>query len=201
MHEKISKSRMANTLATLLTAVLFCGPSTTIAAPDMVSQHGDYPFLSASGDSCSFCHETESQGSWDRPDTWSDIPGEQTLEAAISVGRVKGAETTLFCLSCHDGVEAADKTASLMGGGYANGEYGSFTHPVSVGYAPGSLSGQTFQAAGLTTSASSHNGIDNLWFDGQVECVSCHAVHQENPRPNMLKTDKAHDTCMACHPM
>lgn len=201
MFKTKNNTRIAFNLAALLTSALLLGPATVLASPDLVSRHGDIPFLSGSEDSCTFCHESASPSSWERPSTWSDIPVEDSQEPTLAVGRVKGAETTLFCLSCHDGVEAADKTASLMGGGYSSAESGVFAHPVSVGYGPGSLSGQTFKAAGLSTDVTSHNGIDNLWFDGQVECVSCHAVHQESPRPNMLKTANSHDTCLACHPV
>ncbi len=162
----------------------------TLAIPLFaLSTQGDVPVMSrhehifsSSGDAllCSTCHDGG---------------------VVTAVGRVNGPATTVFCRSCHDGILSGnDNTGRLAVTLAITGERRT-VHPISVGFAPGSRAEQRFQQAGLTTRSGSQNGVDNLWFDGKVECVSCHAVHQENPRPNMLKTDKAHDTCMACHPM
>lgn len=146
----------------------------------LVSRHQE--IFPSSGDPavCSTCHDGD------------------TITA---IGPVNGQATTDFCRSCHEGILSGnDDTGRLASTLAITGERRT-VHPISVGFAPGSRAEQRFRRAGLNTRSGSQNGIDNLWYDGKVECVSCHAVHQERPRPNMLKTDRGHDTCLACHPM
>lgn len=165
------------------------------------SQHDFFPSTANGETTCGFCHNADGSGFQVRPTAWSDIPSSSSKTENLDPGPVNGQATTRFCQSCHDGILAGNDTTGRLAATLAmTGELRS-VHPVSVGFSPGSRAGKRFQQAGLTTRSGSQNGIDNLWYDGKVECVSCHAVHQESPRPNMLKTDRGHDTCLACHPM
>jgi len=165
------------------------------------SQHDFFPATADGETTCSLCHNAGGSAFQNRPTTWSDIPTTTSEITSTEVGPVNGSATTRFCQSCHDGIIAGnDATGRLASTLAITGELRS-VHPISVGFSPGSRAGERFQRAGLNARSGSQNGVDNLWYDGKVECVSCHAVHQENPRPNMLKTDQGHDTCLACHPM
>jgi len=178
LHATVSPLARLALLGTVI--VLLLAALSGQGAMSVISRHPDIFPVSSDAAICSACHD-----------------GSTTS----AVGRVNGLASTRFCQSCHDGILSGNDTTGRLTATLAiTGERRS-VHPVSVSFTPGGRAEERFQQAGLSTLSASQRGIDNLWFDGRVECVSCHAVHQQDPRPNMLKTDKAHDTCLACHPM
>jgi len=113
------------------------------------------------------------------------------------------------CLSCHDGTVALDSFAGSVGTttmtGPANlGTNLSNDHPVSFAYnnalaiADGELHPPTTQASGLGGSIAA----DMLFGTGntQVECASCHDVHNAaNLQFLLLKSNAGSALCLTCH--
>ena len=105
------------------------------------------------------------------------------------------AGVTKLCLSCHDGTVAIDSFGGATGtntiGGGANvGTNLDDDHPVSVTYEfgtdPDLKDPTTFTAARL--------------FSNQVECSSCHNVHNESGVDGLLVMSNADSAlCSQCH--
>ena len=113
---------------------------------------------------------------------------------------------SLACLSCHDGVQALDSLVNLPYK-YATAQTGNFIswgavdedlsndHPISVVYNPA-------QDAGFDTQANAE--LDGMVFftgtgSNQVECATCHQVH-DNEHGRFLRMDNQGSAlCLACH--
>jgi len=113
------------------------------------------------------------------------------------------------CLSCHDGTVALDSFGGSTGSNFISGpaNFGtdlSNDHPVSFTYnnalatADGGLHPPTTQASGLgdTISADMLFGTSS----DQVECASCHDVHNAaNLQSLLLKSNAGSALCLTCH--
>jgi predicted CXXCH cytochrome family protein len=110
------------------------------------------------------------------------------------------------CLSCHDGVQALDSLVNLpylyqtaQTGNFISwglvGEDLSNDHPISVVYNPAS-------DAGFDTQANAEaDGM--VFFTGtgsnQVECATCHQVHDNEHGRFLRVANDASSLCLACH--
>jgi predicted CXXCH cytochrome family protein len=106
-----------------------------------------------------------------------------------------------LCLSCHDGVTAVDS----YGG---NGFSGTNTMQSVVAW---QTVGQNYQGADISQEHpvsipptdpevlnTPLNGIE--YFGGNVECASCHDVHNESGQPFLLVRDNSDSSlCTSCH--
>ena len=113
------------------------------------------------------------------------------------------------CLSCHDGTVALDSFGGSTGSNFISGtaNFGtdlSNDHPVSFAYNnalatdDGGLHPPTTQASGLGGTISA----DMLFGPGsdQVECASCHDVHNAaNLQSLLLKSNAGSALCLTCH--
>jgi len=114
---------------------------------------------------------------------------------------------SLACLSCHDGVQALDSLVNLPYG-YDSAQTGNFIswglvgedlsndHPISVIYDPS-------QDLGNFETQASAEGDGLVFFTGtgsnQVECATCHQVH-DNEHGRFLRMENlASALCLACH--
>jgi hypothetical protein len=107
--------------------------------------------------------------------------------------------TSLQCLSCHDGTLAVDAygqvagAPTLMGGINPNADFGtdlSNDHPISIPIAGDTDGNINTTPAGLPL------------FSGNIECGTCHDVHNEDAvGANLLYIDNAADSalCQECH--
>ena len=134
-----------------------------------------------------------------------------TLYSSPTMNATTGqpAGVSKACLSCHDGTVALDSFGGSTGqnfiGGNANfGTDLSNDHPVSFAYtnalatADGGLHAPTTQASGLggTIAADMLFGAGNT----QVECASCHDVHNAaNLAFLLLKSNAGSALCLTCH--
>jgi predicted CXXCH cytochrome family protein len=136
---------------------------------------------------------------------YADLAG--TLDAT-DVGEPSGV--SLLCLSCHDGVTAIDSFGgasgtALMTGARNVGQDLSNDHPISFDYdaAQGDDSGllvSSTTAAPLTGSIADEMlfGVGNT----QVECASCHDVHDDSDGANasLLRITNVDSVlCLTCH--
>jgi len=113
------------------------------------------------------------------------------------------------CLSCHDGTVALDSFGGSTGSTFISGpaNFGtdlSNDHPVSFTYnnalatADGGLHPPTTEASGLggTIAADMLFGLGS----DQVECASCHDVHNAaNLQSLLLKSNAGSALCLTCH--
>lgn len=117
-----------------------------------------------------------------------------------------GAET-LACLSCHDGTTAIDSLHNTPGAGAwsSNGEVIPTTsfayvgtdlsddHPVSLTYTPGNAGLRAVDSIGNMVLFTNANGSN------QLECASCHQVHNDNLGSFLRVSAVDSAVCTACH--
>ena len=134
-----------------------------------------------------------------------------TLYSSPTMNATTGqpAGVSRACLSCHDGTVALDSFGgstgqTIIGGGANFGTDLTNDHPVSFTYnnalatADGGLHPPTTQSSGLggTIAADMLFGAGN----DQVECASCHDVHNAaNLQSLLLKSNAGSALCLTCH--
>lgn len=125
-----------------------------------------------------------------------------TLDA--TVGQPNGVSK--LCLSCHDGTVALDSfggaTGSTMITGSANvGTDLANDHPISFDYVAVAATDTGIYAE--TTAVTGITGITNisgLLSGTNMECSSCHDVHNKYGNNNLLvKGNSASALCLTCH--
>jgi hypothetical protein len=169
----------------------------------------------ATGEVCIFCH-TPHNANTNEPLWNHSLSG--TASFTIYTSATMNATETSFannsisglCMSCHDGATAitavtnASRTTITAGGtttgNAALGTTLSDDHPVGITYGVGPSNGGMVDA---TTAQG--NGIV-LFGTGndQVECSSCHDVHEwgtaaAGDRPFLIVSNNSSDLCQACH--
>lgn len=114
-----------------------------------------------------------------------------------------------LCLSCHDGTVAVDSFGGAIGTeflGDSDLNFGtdlSNDHPISFPYVVGE--GEELNPVNTTVTFGDGSGgtISNMLFDGQVECSSCHDVHNTKSGLNsdyLLLIDNTDSAlCLTCH--
>ena len=126
-----------------------------------------------------------------------------TLDA--TVGQPTGGSK--LCLSCHDGTVALDNFGGTTGGtNYISGDANIGTdlsddHPISFTYdaALATADGGLFDP---TTTNSGLGGTINadMLFGGQLQCASCHDVHNGSGQASLLlMSNDASALCLTCH--
>ncbi len=122
--------------------------------------------------------------------------------SAIRPYQARGVElddSTLLCLSCHDGVMASDvfsfahatRSPTPLGTSWIGS--GSLTsHPIGVKYP---LANQTYNPESAVTA----DGRIKL-PDGRVQCISCHDPHNTHRNRGMLvRSNDGSRLCLSCH--
>ncbi|MBI3885730.1 MAG: cytochrome C [Opitutae bacterium] len=160
------------------------------------------------GESCKVCHVPHHA-----EQTLADAPlwNHTTTVAAFTLYRSSTLHKTVgepgtrskACLSCHDGTVALNSFGGAVGGEFAAGRalVGpdlSDDHPVGIAF---------YHAPGLVCS-NCHGGrpmrlVSTLpFFDGKVECASCHDVHNQRVGgARLVRTTLAGSAlCLHCHP-
>ncbi|MFQ5773636.1 MAG: cytochrome c3 family protein [Kiloniellaceae bacterium] len=170
---------------------------------------------------CVFCHTPHNTADpatlpvplWNRQSSTTTFTmySSPTLDMVIAT-QPQGVSAA--CLSCHDGVTAFDALVNNPGitlpdtmgtGPEAVGAGGDLTndHPVSITYSVGTGPGQDpgFNAA----VAGKVNGLPLFRAPGgtgdgdQVECATCHNVHDPDFDPFLRISNAASALCTSCH--
>jgi predicted CXXCH cytochrome family protein len=157
---------------------------------------------------CVFCHTPHNSSKvaqlWNRElSTASYIPYSSSSMVAAP-GQPTG--TSKLCLSCHDGTIALGSTFSdplndieLQGGvttmpvtwdAYLGTNLAN-DHPVSFEY-------QSSGPDELLPAGSLPNGVE-LDQSGEVQCTSCHNVHDDTYGNFLVTTNRASNLCISCH--
>jgi predicted CXXCH cytochrome family protein len=112
------------------------------------------------------------------------------------------SEVSLICLSCHDGTIAPDVYAGshaiqwydLSTGGVEPGKTRLTSHPIGVVYPPRNTETDYNSAA-----AAEQKGKVRF-YDGRVQCTTCHDPHNTGRHQGMLRTSNERSRlCLACH--
>ena len=112
-----------------------------------------------------------------------------------------------LCLSCHDGTVAVDNFGDQTNGTYfltGNSNIGtglSDDHPISFTY-DATLASNDGGLYDPTTTNSGLGGTisEDLLIGGQVQCASCHDVHNGSGIDKLLrKSNDASALCLTCH--
>ena len=135
--------------------------------------------------------------------TQTFIPYGSATLTATDVAQPDGISK--LCLSCHDGTTAVDAFGgntgtSTIGPGGDVGLDLSDDHPISFAYTTalattdGGLENPSVQTSGLGGTIT-----EDLLFSNQLECGSCHDVH-DNSLPPFLRLDNGSSAlCLTCH--
>jgi len=108
-------------------------------------------------------------------------------------------ESSLLCLSCHDGVVAKDvyrsahaaRISSQLGSSWV-GKASLTSHPIGVKYPIGDSTYRTIEAA-------TADGKIKL-PGGRLQCISCHDPHNTQRIDYMLvRSNQGSRLCLACH--
>jgi predicted CXXCH cytochrome family protein len=101
---------------------------------------------------------------------------------------VEELNSSKLCLSCHDGSLGGD-TGSHLGANRGSGIDLSRSHPVSVEYRTGFVSGdRKLNPPACITPLKLYNR--------KIECLSCHDIHGHNPAKLRLAQ---RELCFRCH--
>ncbi len=201
-------------LAALAALALFI-PGKSSDAGIKGSAH-DFSALSENQEICIFCHTPhEADVSVTEAPLWNhtnttrqfQVYNSPTLDATVS--QPSGASK--LCLSCHDGSVAVDSFGGkvgvvLLSGDLAVGDDGLMNdHPISFTYddALAATDGELFSPSS-SPSGMGRTIREDLLFNSQMECSSCHDVHN-GPASTALSeqllviTQAQSQLCFTCH--
>lgn len=173
---------------------------------------------------CVFCHTPHNPSQnvplWNRTNpaaTGWTMYASPTLTASattkLATGNFDATSISLFCLSCHDGTTALGAMHNVpttgvdglvaLGAVDANIGGGTKTlsndHPVGFDYA----AAQAQDNGGLVVKATADSNLGNNAFFGaagnNIECASCHKVHDPANAPFLRIANTGSALCLACH--
>jgi len=162
------------------------------------------------GEICITCHTPHSSQTvanaplWNHTLTTASFTVYSSTTLNATVGQPSGRSK--LCLSCHDGSVAVDSYGGATGTNFVTGDALVGTnlsndHPVSFTYDAALATAD----GGLKNPATTNSGLGStiaadMLFGGQLECSSCHDVHN-GPNINylLLKSNAASALCLTCH--
>ncbi len=213
MSRKTSKTVRVLSLAA--TSVLIIGLASTAGAQIAGSAHDFSSYGWSNGRICEPCHTPHNANTtvalaplWNHDVTsavYSVYSNPATLDAVVG----QPAGISKLCLSCHDGTVAVDSFGGASGTTFISSvdpgaDFGtdlSDDHPISFTY-DGALATADGELFDPTTTGSGLGGTiqDDMLYSNQVECASCHDVHNVAGNPYLLvKTNTASALCLTCH--
>jgi predicted CXXCH cytochrome family protein len=169
---------------------------------------------------CVFCHTPHFSGStaplWNRTNSATyTMYTSATMDMAQISGNTPGG-VSAACLSCHDGVQAYDALVNRQGSGLS-GTVGTVKmtgastmlldgsssltndHPISIIYNPA----LDTKFTAITTPGAKGANVGTLPLYGagfnQVECASCHNVHDNANAPFLRLANTGSALCLKCH--
>jgi len=110
-----------------------------------------------------------------------------------------------LCLSCHDGTVALDSYGGATGTNFMLGNANLGTdlsddHPVSFDWTHEPIGGSCSQCHDFHGSSGTTFVSPLPFFDGRVECATCHDPHNNAPEVKMLRMTLAGSSlCLHCH--
>jgi len=164
-----------------------------------------------SGEICIVCHTPHNAMASYEPLWNHEVTGATfTLYSSSTLNAAPGQPggVSKLCLSCHDGTLAIDSFGGLTGSTAITGtsNFGtdlSNDHPISIAY-DAALIAADIELRDPSTEPSGLGGtIDtDMLFSGQLECASCHDVHNTATAvgtPFLRITNAGSALCLLCH--
>lgn len=165
--------------------------------------------LTGNTDLCAFCHTPHDADAtiseaplWDHAlttKTYTSVYTSGTMDVTMS-GDTTTYGISRLCLSCHDGVTGVDSYGGVTGTNTMQSVTGWDT--VGANYQGVDIS-QEHPISIPPTDAEVRNTPSNTataYFGGNVECASCHDVHDQSGQPSLLVMDNAGSAmCLSCH--
>ena len=167
------------------------------------SKHDFSSYGWSQGKICLPCHTPHSAGSSDSGPLWNHSPSARGSYRLYDGGAGRAGAASLVCLSCHDGSTAVDAYDGMDGAQFIQdigtgratiGRGGDLRtdHPIGVQYPDfdrGFRPRVRIEAEGAV-----------LLPGGQVECLSCHDVHnQYGVEKFLVKSNDRSALCLTCH--
>lgn len=194
-----------------IAGLLFAG---TLSAQTIVGTEHDLSGVQGTGGQiCVVCHTPHNADT-----TVSEAPlwNHETTAATFTVydsptfdggPSVQPAGASKLCLSCHDGTVALDAfgggagtNGNVIGGGALIGTDLSNDHPISFTYDSALATADSGLYDPTTRSSGLGSTIDaDLLFAGNMECASCHDVHDNSIAPFLRLSNAASGMCLTCH--
>lgn len=180
------------------------------------------------GEICATCHTPHNAGGaatgplWNHTETAAAFTVYTSPTGTLDQVAAQPGGASKLCLSCHDGTVALDSfggntgivTPVFIGTVNATADLGtdlSNDHPISITYDNSAATGDIALHDPATKSADIGEGVflkagtiaENLIPTGNVECSSCHDVHNTNTVASSTKLLKISMTgsalCLTCH--
>lgn len=180
--------------------------STTLLAQTIAGSAHDFSSETWSGGKiCVVCHTPHNADAtvsdaplWNHDVTSSTFTlySTGTLDATLG----QPASSSKLCLSCHDGTVALDSFGGNTGSSTISGttELGtdlSNDHPVSFTYNTALATSD-----GELEDPATNSTVSGLLFSGNLECASCHDVHNATGFGKFLRINNAGSAlCLTCH--
>ncbi len=163
----------------------------------------------AAGKVCDVCHvghsSNEGELLWNHETTKANfiLYSSNTLDAKLN----QPNGTSRLCLSCHDGTIAVDSFGGNVGNAKISGKalVGlnlSNVHPISFTYDAILAQEDKGLRNPITTPSGLGGTIDSDLLDPnhQLQCTSCHDIHNKNGSGNLLvMNNNMSSLCLTCH--
>jgi predicted CXXCH cytochrome family protein len=206
-------------LATTIILILLSSP-VTLAGTIVGSPHDFRGYIwERSGEICTPCHAPHTTKRLPAP-LWNHELSTQTYVMYATIrsptpGEAVGSQPdgmSKICLSCHDGIVAADVYAGntrssahffgkdLIGSVPTNSHPISFIYDTALAAKEGDLYDPSTKPSGLTGSTRTINA--DMLFLKRLECSSCHDVHNTKAVPGtklLVKDNAGSALCLTCH--
>ena len=217
MLAKITKDLKMNSRA-CLTGLLLTATSLSVSAGTIVNTAHDFSASGWSGNEiCVACHTPHNANTsvTDAP-LWNHDLSTMVYtlydSPTLNATTVQPTGTSKLCLSCHDGTVAYDNTTTgtKMSGNSAVGSDGlSNDHPISFTYDATLATSDGGLHDPSTTAVTTGSGTDTksgtietaMLIGGQVQCATCHDVHNKFTDGNSLLrvSITGSKLCLTCH--
>lgn len=201
-------------IAILALLVVSLGLYGTAAVADVVGTSHDLTtqttVLTNAGNTqvCAYCHTPHNASTtnsttplWNHEDTTATYTMYSSPSLDMTIAG-SPAGVSLACLSCHDGTVAADQLLNYPPGVTGPGIFTvggigtdlSNDHPISLTY------NATLDTDFVAPVGSQVNGLQLFGGAGdQVECGTCHSVHDNVNEPFLRISNAGSALCLACH--
>ncbi len=151
------------------------------------------------GEICSSCHTPHNAINTPDAPLWNHSLSEASYDVYASnsmygVAEQPGPQSKL-CLSCHDGTIALDSFGGATGSTHLTGDSNLGTdlsndHPIGIAW--------NHNDWGVIDCGNCHWSMPIPFFDGKVECSSCHDAHNASNNNYFLRKSGS-ELCLHCH--
>jgi predicted CXXCH cytochrome family protein len=169
----------------------------------------------STGEICIVCHTPHNAVTLPQAPLWNHMLSsvstytlyDNSISATFNATTAQPNGASKLCLSCHDGTIALDNFGTVttgtnyilginnLGTGLSNDHPISFTYNAALATTDGGLFNPVTQLSGLGGTIQ-----NDLLIANQMQCSSCHDVHNKYNQSHLLKLNNAGSAlCLTCH--